>query len=106
MASAELRKPRRISKLSATVGYKGDRSIDTALSDPILPAYGSPRTFGGRNLVVTSIEAEEISPSHCYVYVTYGPPGRMLGGDIEPSEPSFTDKSLDFTSEPLEIPYY
>lgn len=106
MAAKELREGRQLSLVNATVPYYVNAGVDTAREDPALPVIGSTRTFNGRNLVLVNLSASEIGPNDSLVTAQYGPPGDMLGGDIQPSEPSFTDKAIDFTTEPLEIPYY
>lgn len=106
MAATELRERRQVSRRSALVTYVVNRGIDTALDDPALPDYGDARLFDGRNLVVVGREPQAISPDACYVFINYGPPSEAIGGEIEPSEPNYTDIGLSFTSEDLEIPYF
>lgn len=106
MSATELRDQQTQSALGTTTVWLVDRDVRTALFDPDLPTYRSVRNFGGRNLVVTSIVAEEFGPNNSYVRVVYGPPAQQMGGDLEPSELTYKASSGDVTFEMIEVPYF
>jgi hypothetical protein len=106
MPATELRDPRGLSRLGSTVTFLVNADVNTALADPQLPAYGSTRTFDGRNLVVVSRRAREAGKDQTFVDIEYGPPARQLGGDIEPSEPTYKAVSGDITFELIEVPSF